>query len=103
MSGRPEIRRLLLKVSGEVFGSEGHSIDMDKVDTFARELIEAHGTGIELAANTSTVAKRFCFENPINFTVSTSPEMPSVARAKCWSWKATPTLLPLTNSESRMP
>ncbi len=49
MSKRPEIRRLLLKVSGEVFGSEGHSIDMEKVDGFARELIEAHGTGIELA------------------------------------------------------
>ncbi len=49
MSERPEIRRLLLKVSGEVFGSEGHSIDMEKVDGFARELIEAHGTGIELA------------------------------------------------------
>lgn len=49
MSKRPEIRRLLLKVSGEVFGSEGHSIDMEKVDEFARELIEAHSTGIELA------------------------------------------------------
>lgn len=49
MSKRPEIRRLLLKVSGEVFGSEGHSIDMEKVDGFARELIEAHETGIELA------------------------------------------------------
>ena len=49
MSKRPEIKRLLLKVSGEVFGSEGHSIDMEKVDSFARELIEAHGTGIELA------------------------------------------------------
>jgi uridylate kinase len=49
MSVRPEIRRLLLKVSGEVFGSEGHSIDIDKVDNFARELIEAHETGIELA------------------------------------------------------
>lgn len=49
MSKRPEIRRLLLKVSGEVFGSEGHSIDMEKVDAFARELIEAHKTGIELA------------------------------------------------------
>jgi uridylate kinase len=49
MSERPEIRRLLLKVSGEVFGSEGHSIDMEKVDEFARELIEAHSTGIELA------------------------------------------------------
>ena len=49
MSERPEIRRLLLKVSGEVFGSEGHSIDMEKVDDFARELIEAHETGIELA------------------------------------------------------
>ena len=49
MSKRPEIKRLLLKVSGEVFGSEGHSIDMEKVDGFARELIEAHGTGIELA------------------------------------------------------
>ncbi len=49
MSKRPEIKRLLLKVSGEVFGSEGHSIDMEKVDGFARELIEARGTGIELA------------------------------------------------------
>ncbi len=49
MSKRPEIKRLLLKVSGEVFGSEGHSIDMEKVDGFARELIEAHETGIELA------------------------------------------------------
>ncbi len=49
MSERPEIRRLLLKVSGEVFGSEGHSIDMEKVDDFARELTEAHATGIELA------------------------------------------------------
>jgi uridylate kinase len=49
MGTRPEIRRLLLKVSGEVFGSEGHSIDMDKVDEFARELIEARETGIELA------------------------------------------------------
>lgn len=49
MVGRPEIRRLLLKVSGEVFGSEGHSIDMEKVDSFARELIEAHETGIEMA------------------------------------------------------
>ena len=48
MSERPEIRRLLLKVSGEVFGSEGHSIDVEKVDRFARELIDAHGTGIEL-------------------------------------------------------
>ena len=49
MGRRPEIKRLLLKVSGEVFGSEGHSIDMKKVDGFAGQLIEAHGTGIELA------------------------------------------------------
>jgi uridylate kinase len=49
MSGRPEIRRLLLKVSGEVFGSQGHSIDTEKVDAFASELIEARETGIELA------------------------------------------------------
>jgi uridylate kinase len=44
-----DIRRLLLKVSGEVLGSEAVSVDFDNVQRFAGELKAAHETGTEIA------------------------------------------------------
>lgn len=49
MSERPAIRRLLLKVSGETFGTPGASLDLDRVDAFAAELQGAHDAGVEVA------------------------------------------------------
>ncbi|HSG28078.1 MAG TPA: UMP kinase, partial [Candidatus Krumholzibacterium sp.] len=47
--GRPEVKRLLLKVSGEVFGGIEQSIDLEMVEQFAAELKDAHDTGSEIA------------------------------------------------------
>ncbi len=44
-----DIRRLLLKVSGEVLGGEKVSVDFDSVQRFAGELKAAHETGTEIA------------------------------------------------------
>ncbi|MBU8920638.1 MAG: UMP kinase [Bacteroidales bacterium] len=49
MAGRPKVRRLLLKVSGEVFGGIEQSINLDMVEEFASELKDARATGAELA------------------------------------------------------
>jgi uridylate kinase len=49
MRKRPTIQRLLLKVSGEVFGGEGSCIDLDGVERFAGELRGAQETGAEIA------------------------------------------------------
>jgi uridylate kinase len=49
VSERPKLRRLLLKVSGEAFGGEGTSIDLEMVEEFARELRGAKETGAEIA------------------------------------------------------
>ena len=49
MRERPALRRLLLKVSGEMFGSSGAGIDLGMVDGFAVELKEAHDSGVEVA------------------------------------------------------
>lgn len=49
MSRRPEIKRLLLKVSGEVFGGVEQCISLDMVEDFAKELSEAHDTGAQIA------------------------------------------------------
>jgi len=46
---RLRYKRLLLKVSGEVFGGKGASIDFDRVSDFARELKGAVGAGCEVA------------------------------------------------------
>jgi len=49
MRKRPDIRRLLLKVSGEVLGGEAVSVDFDNVAGFAGELKAAWETGTEIA------------------------------------------------------
>ncbi|MBN2071934.1 MAG: UMP kinase [Candidatus Krumholzibacteriota bacterium] len=49
MTARPEIRRVLLKVSGEVFGGVEQSIDLDMTGEFASDLKEALETGVEIA------------------------------------------------------
>lgn len=49
MNRRPEIKRLLLKVSGEVFGGVEQCISLDMVEDFAKELSEAHDTGAQIA------------------------------------------------------
>ncbi len=49
MRKRLDIRRLLLKVSGEVLGGEAVSIDFDNVARFAGELKTARATGTEIA------------------------------------------------------
>lgn len=49
MGKRPGIRRLLLKVSGEVFGGCEQCIDLGMVDGFASELKEACQTGAQIA------------------------------------------------------
>ena len=49
MGKRPVMRRVLLKVSGEVFGGENSSISLDKVERFAGELGDAVKTGAEIA------------------------------------------------------
>jgi uridylate kinase len=49
MGNRPAVKRLLLKVSGEVFGGSGSSIDLDKVSGFAEELSRAQATGAQIA------------------------------------------------------
>jgi uridylate kinase len=49
VNDRPKIKRLLLKVSGETFGSEGSSIDIGKVTEFAAELKGAREAGAEIA------------------------------------------------------
>jgi uridylate kinase len=41
--------RLLVKLSGEILGSESGSIDIDRVEVFAGELKSVVGTGVELA------------------------------------------------------
>jgi len=49
VNDRPKIKRLLLKVSGETFGSEGSSIDIGRVAEFAAELKRAREVGAEIA------------------------------------------------------
>lgn len=49
MGNRPQIKRMLLKVSGEVFGGVERSIDLDMVGVFAAELKDALSTGAEIA------------------------------------------------------
>lgn len=49
MSERPTIKRVLLKVSGEVFGGGDSCIDLDGVERFAGELKAAHETGAGIA------------------------------------------------------
>jgi uridylate kinase len=49
MDGRPEINRLLLKVSGEVFKGEYDSVDFNKVEKFAGDLMASYRTGAEIA------------------------------------------------------
>lgn len=44
-----EIKRLLLKISGEVLGGKASSVDFDNVERFAGELKGAHDTGTEIA------------------------------------------------------
>ena len=44
-----DVRRLLLKVSGEVLGGECASVDFGSVGRFAEELKGAHETGTEIA------------------------------------------------------
>lgn len=47
MGVRPRIKRLVLKVSGEVFGSDG--IDAGRGGNFADELVSAAGRGVQTA------------------------------------------------------
>lgn len=49
MKKKLRFRRLLLKVSGEVFGGEDSSIDFDRVEGFAAELKGAVEAGSEIA------------------------------------------------------
>lgn len=49
MGKRPVIKRVLLKVSGEVFSGKGTSIDLDGVERFAGELGDARKMGAEIA------------------------------------------------------
>ena len=49
MVKRPAIKRVLLKVSGEVLSGEHTSIDFDSVESFAEELKGARATGAEIA------------------------------------------------------
>jgi uridylate kinase len=49
MRKRPAIKRILLKVSGEVFGGGSSCIDMGGLERFAGELKAAHETGAEIA------------------------------------------------------
>ena len=49
MQKRLEVKRLLLKVSGEILGGKDVSVDFDKVVSFAAELKSAHDTGTEIA------------------------------------------------------
>jgi uridylate kinase len=49
MNTRPPIKRILLKVSGEIFGGEHSCIDLDGVEHFAAELCRAAETGAEIA------------------------------------------------------
>lgn len=49
MVKRPRIKRVLLKVSGEVLGGEHTSLDFDAVESFAAELKGAKETGAEIA------------------------------------------------------
>ena len=44
-----DVRRLLLKVSGEVLGGDRSSVDFENVERFAGELKAAHETGTEIA------------------------------------------------------
>jgi uridylate kinase len=44
-----DIRRVLLKVSGEVLGGEAVSVDFNNVERFAGELKAARETGTEIA------------------------------------------------------
>ena len=45
----PEQRRVLLKLSGEVFGGGAVGIDADVVQAVAREIAAANADGIEIA------------------------------------------------------
>jgi uridylate kinase len=49
MGPRPEIGRILLKVSGEVFGSPEMSIDLPRVEKFADEIRLAIEKGVQMA------------------------------------------------------
>jgi len=50
-SGKLELRRMLVKLSGEAFmdTSKGYGIDIDTVHSMAEELAEVHGLGIQFA------------------------------------------------------
>src|SRR5262249_48789823 len=46
----PKYKRVLLKISGEAFCKEGHSgIDIDEVQSIARQIKEATSTGTQVA------------------------------------------------------
>lgn len=49
MADRPKLKRVLLKVSGEILGGEQSGIDQDMVGAFAAELEEAKAAGAEIA------------------------------------------------------
>jgi uridylate kinase len=49
MRKRLDVKRLLLKVSGEVLGGEAVSVDFERVGKFAGELKTARDTGVEIA------------------------------------------------------
>jgi uridylate kinase len=43
-------RRVVLKLSGEaLMGDSGYGLDAERVDRLARELVDVHGSGVELA------------------------------------------------------
>ena len=46
---RPDLKRVLIKISGEVLGSEKASVDLERVRMFAEELKEAKATGAKIA------------------------------------------------------
>ena len=49
--GKPELKRVLVKLSGEAFmdSSVGYGIDIDTVHSMAEELADVHGMGIQFA------------------------------------------------------
>ncbi len=49
MGDRPVAKRVLLKVSGEVFGGADKSIDLEMIEDFGSELKDALDTGVEVA------------------------------------------------------
>ena len=48
--GAPVFKRVLLKLSGEaLMGPAEFGLDAETIDTLARELVDVHSTGLELA------------------------------------------------------